>query len=258
MIDIKLDGMRDRRIAASDESRDVAPAPRLIFGRGSSARRVSEQIRPGLVFDAMRYATDRTVQDISDIVLHHTAGNECLSDDIPSDDHEVTSSARLDRVIAHFCVLTDGMVIYTHDLGHILNDGGGRRGIDIEFTGDFSHERVPPAMGTPARAGPTQLLAGRRLITALKEQIPSITHIHPHGQIQTNGTGKRDSCPGPDVWVNVGEWAVRELGLISEPPLRHRPPRPISRLMRNQAYLQQLEGDQPPPPADAAPSPITP
>ena len=80
-------------------------------------------------------------------------------------------------------------------------------------------------------------MAGRRLVGALKAQIPSIVRIHPHGQVQRrdrggqcgglgtrNVCGKLLSCPGPDVWMNVGEWATGSaLNLVSKETLPRLP-----------------------------------
>jgi hypothetical protein len=103
--------------------------------------------------------------------------------------------------------------------------------------------------------------AGRELVRALAGQMPRITHIHPHGQIQgrqrsddsvcggrdsDNPCGSLGSCPGPDIWINVGQWACAPrpdgLGLVSDPPLADLgyPLRSIDRQQLNPAYRREI------------------
>jgi hypothetical protein len=75
------------------------------------------------------------------------------------------------------------------------------------------------------------------LLARLKAAVPTIRHIHPHGQLDP---GKRDTCCGADVWMNVGEWAVERLGLESDTPFAgYGESRGISAQHRNFGYLRQ-------------------
>lgn len=140
---------------------------------------------------------------ITRIVLHQTAGHAFTASDLPGaeTDGDIHSHHRVDEIIAHFIVMQDGTVVYTHDVAFGLNDAGGAHGIDIEFAGHFAGD----TRHATARLSEDAILAGRALIYCLTEQIDTISTIHPHGQFQAN---KRRSCPGPDVWVNVGLWAI--------------------------------------------------
>jgi hypothetical protein len=237
-VDLFIPGLRDRRAAAADETH-APPAnggrPRDIFGRGTAARR-----RVGVVgrpFDVRSVTTDRGVDSITTIVLHQMA----VTHDAPlpdfSTDTDITSRHTLDRVIAHFIVRTDGALVYTHDIEHILNDGGGRRGIDIEFEGHYGNDRTP----SDPRLSEAAIRAGRRLLLWLDGFLPSLSHIHPHGQIQSGSSSKLHSCCGPDVWMNVGEWAVSNLSWECNQPVSSYANHGISERQRNAAYDQGIE-----------------
>ena len=230
-MDITLAGMRDRRIAASDHFISVAGAE--IYGRGSHARGRG----------ARGAAFDRAPDQITTIVLHQTAGAAIEGGAVVSPDDRSESHHRIDRIAAHFIVTGDGWPIYLRDVQFILSNAGGRRGIDIEFCGRFGHDRVPEGR----RLAPSAIRAGRNLVRALVEQIPSIRFIHPHGQVQqVESSDDRDygskyhSCSGPDIWVNVGEWAATALGLSTTPLTGTYQNHGISPLQANAAWRQEV------------------
>jgi hypothetical protein len=261
-MDIIMPCLRDRRIAASDEVGSVQTGqsgePIPIYGVGSVARTAGAQ--PG------RF--DRRPGDIRAVILHQTSGHALADQDLPPirTDTLRESRHRVDRIAAHFVILEDGTIVYTHDVQYLINSAGGRFGIDIEFSGNFSSTPAPvvTAPGRRPRGGvrftrldPRAILAGRNLLRHLKSVLPNLQYVHPHGQVQEphvrqitrdgitrtlTSIDKLNSCPGPDVWVNVGEWAVREVPLICEPPnpscYRHN--HGISRRQRDPDYDQHI------------------
>ena len=231
-MDIFVPGLRDRRMAAADENRTANN--REIYGRGTSARRLSQRSSGGN-FDVGQARNSRSANIINTIVLHQTTFYS--RDDLPSEseDNDISDDHRLDKVIAHFIVRADGTIIYTHDVEHILNSVSRRWGIDIEFEGKYGHEHIPQSN----RLRQTAIRSGHRLIFWLKGYLPNIQYIHPHGQIQRSG-GKRDSCSGPDIWINVGEWAVTNLNLTCDQTFARYPNRGISDAQRNSAYYQDI------------------
>jgi hypothetical protein len=109
----------------------------------------------------------------------------------------------------------DGTILHTHDLRYIISSGGGRHGVDIEFCGRWRSGSDPSGM----RMTPVSIRNGRALVSWLAMVCPNLQFIHPHGQIQTPTSGgartKAASCPGPDIWVNIGEWCTANFGLSS-------------------------------------------
>ena len=263
-MDIHISGIRDRRIAASDQYLDGnerqerqlfnthegpwdprrAHRGRWIYGGGSRPR-LSSQRRP-VGFDVSEIRFDRYSWDISTIVLHSTAGTGFREGDLPAEaqDSNRASHHRVDEIISHFVVLQDGTIVYNHDVQYILNDAGGRKGIDIEFAGNFPHTETIGSGAT--RLTHNAIGAGRQLVRYLASCIRPLLYIHPHGQVQKGPRGGRgaggkfDSCPGPDVWVNVGEWAVEHVHLIANEVDPYYPNHGISELQSNQAYRQNV------------------
>jgi hypothetical protein len=205
-MDIRSSVIRDRRAAASDEAISVAGSQ--IFGRGSHARGRG----------AAGVTGDRPAQQITTIILHQTAGAMVRGDSITSLDSAVASHHRVDRIAAHFVITVDGQAIYVHDVEFVMNNAGGRRGIDIEFCGRYGAGREPRGNRLTHEA----IRVGRQLVRDLAAAIPTIRHIHPHGQVQSTPAShdeepgpKYHSCCGPDIWVNVGMWAETTLGLMT-------------------------------------------
>lgn len=218
--------LRDRRIAASDEYFSTANAQ--IYGKGTRARsrgerrhrkshdRFSDQ-------DAARNleSFSRSISDINTIILHSTDGPifvDTLRFKKLKGDGNRSSNHRIDKITAHFVVTQDGQVFYTRDVRHILNTAGGKKGIDIEFAGRFSRKK---------RVEIAAINSGRNLVLALTQGISTIAYIHPHGQVQKIGSRgkcgrnrgntcrKINTCPGPDIWTNVGDYSVKQLSRLT-------------------------------------------
>ena len=147
---------------------------------------------------------------------------------------------RLDCIIAHLIVRRNGVIAYTHDVENVLNGTFALRdSIEIEFEGDYNNEEGPHPRDP--RPELQQIRAGRFLVQSLvRNSALNIGTIHPHQQYSP---GSRPNCPGPDIWVNVGEWAVNNvktknnlnLQTITGTSRRGRP-QTISNHMSNQAY----------------------
>jgi len=235
-MDIVLPGLRDRRIASADENR--TRNRRNIYARGTSARVLSDRSRGFRAgrFDVRRASLPARMRLIDTVVLHQT--NFFCSDDLPVEamDSRVESAHRLDVIIAHFVVRTNGVVIYTHDAEHVLNSVSGRHGVDIEFEGRYGNAETPSG----PRLSQEAIVSGRRLIAALIGALPCLEFIHPHGQIQRNPT-KLHTCCGPDIWINVGQWSAHHMHLICDTTASERPNNGISERQRNLAYDQRVE-----------------
>ncbi len=123
--------------------------------------------------------------------------------------------SRYDHTIAHFVILRRGDVLQVRPLTAGLNSVSNGRAVDIEFEGRYpSLRQIRHLRRTDAPVPhPTlpQLLAGRALLRHLRDT-QGIAHVWGHRQASRM---ERDNCPGPQLWYNVGEWAVRNLGLTS-------------------------------------------
>jgi hypothetical protein len=237
-MDLFIPGLRDRRIAAADETH--APPSRgerrHIYGDGTAARRAVEALGRRS-FDVRTSRPSRSVESLTTIVLHQMDVTHSAPLPDMTSDTNIDSDHSLDHVIAHFIVRTDGTLIYTHDIEHTLNDGGGRRGIDIEFEGDFGCRPTP----SDPRLSEAAIRGGRRLLLWLDGFLPGLSHIHPHGQVQRGDPSKLHTCCGPDVWMNVGEWAVQNFSWECNTPVSGYPNHGISDRQRNSAYDQGIE-----------------
>jgi hypothetical protein len=86
------------------------------------------------------------------------------------------------------------------------SNGFNSRSVAVEFVGNFPNER--DRWWRPGRFGrhkltPAQARGGRTLVTYLRRTL-RITHIFAHRQ----SNRRHSNCCGPQVWYNVGQWAV--------------------------------------------------
>jgi N-acetyl-anhydromuramyl-L-alanine amidase AmpD len=120
---------------------------------------------------------------------------------------------RYDRVTAHYAILPDGQILQLHPVSTYLyaSNGFNARSVAVEFAGNF-----PNTSGKCWEArkygchtlSAKQIDAGRKLIRRLVKEI-GLTHVLAHRQ----SSGSRENDPGPDIWSQVGQWAVDTLGL---------------------------------------------
>jgi hypothetical protein len=152
----------------------------------------------------------RTTSAISGIMLHQTS-------------FMTRSIDRMNSVIANYGVMPDGRVLFLRALDLALNSvGTDQHAIDIEMVGNYPgaqdirqarrrHEEVPhPPL--------VQIGAGRALVKHLQSQ-------HGLTRIMTHVQWRAKNCCGPHFWYNVGDWAIRNLGMTT-------PTTPRSRFIR--------------------------
>ena len=155
-------------------------------------------------------ARTRRPEEIDLVVLHQTGTPEMDPD-----------AQILDRVKAHVLVLQSGKVRLLHPLLARLRYGSSlwnRRCVTLEVQGNYPTRYNPdgsPVWWSPETAGaqvlgdhPEQIQAVRDVLAWLKGELPSVRFIGGHRQIQASKGG----CPGPDLWRQCGEFALRELG----------------------------------------------
>lgn len=149
----------------------------------------------------LRKGKPRDINKIYALVLHQTAfsrGND---------------TTKYDRIPVHFVITPNGKIIQLHPLTALLwsSNGFNTGSVAVEFVGNF--RSIEGRYYKPEKYGchtvtPEQIKAGRQLIQHLRKQIP-LTHILAHRQ----SSGDRANDPGPEVWFNVGQWAIHNLGL---------------------------------------------
>jgi hypothetical protein len=114
---------------------------------------------------------------------------------------------------AHFAITHDGRILQLHPVSALVwaSNGFNSRSVAVEFAGNFPSTRgrwwegEKFGMNRPTAA---QVTAGRQLIQHLVRTM-GLTHVLAHRQ----SSGTRENDPGPDIWFDVGQWAVNTLGL---------------------------------------------
>ena len=147
--------------------------------------------------DSSRRVRERDQAGVNALVLHQTSfsrGNGVGS---------------YNSVAAHFVILPNGTIVRLHENWFYLNSSNGlnSRSVAVEFVGNFPNEagrwwRNPS--GQEHNLSAAQARAGRNLVTYLRRSL-RITHIFAHRQANRG----HSNCCGPEIWYNVGEWALR-------------------------------------------------
>lgn len=154
----------------------------------------------------------RQLDEVDLVVLHQTGTRAPESFDAPG----------LDRVRAHVLVLDRGEVRLLHHPLTRLRYGSSAwnaRCVTIEVRANLPGRytaRGEPRWWRPELAGADriedkveQVRAARQLLRWLVGELPGLRYIGAHRQVQAGKGG----CCGPDLWHELGEWAIRELGL---------------------------------------------
>jgi len=119
-------------------------------------------------------------------------------------------------VHAHFVVLPDGTIVQLHPVeAYIIlaSSAFNNDAIAIEHAGNFPDEHGHYwEGGTYGRSVlSAQQISGACDLVKYLNQTYGVSFIFAHRQGEFEN--KRGNCPGPDIWYNVGEWAMRELGM---------------------------------------------
>lgn len=158
----------------------------------------------------------RAPLDIKGIVLHNTG-------------HHGQRSAQgwLDQIGVNFFIPANGVIHYCFDVleqrdGVAGHAAIGKQCVGVEFIGNFKNARGKfreKGVHKGHRDTPTrlQILAGRRLIRFLKFHY-RITKVYAHRHTDGN---RRGNDPGPEIWYNVGQWAIERLGLVNGGPSKN-------------------------------------
>lgn len=172
----------------------------------NGGRIVDRRKHARLSAEAASHTTTRKASDVHALVLHQmgfSRGND---------------PKRYDGVTAHYVVLPDGGIYWLHDHATRLPAAGGlnAQSVSVEFAGNLpsrAGSTDPKAFWNAQTHGMNQLErpqieGGRALVEALRRQ-GWLTHVLAHRQ----GGPMRENDPGPDVWREIGAWAVKRYGL---------------------------------------------
>lgn len=122
-------------------------------------------------------------------------------------------------VTAHFIILPNGQIVQLHGENEGLNASHGFNSytVAVEFAGNFPNTKgnwYKPEKFGQNYLTEEQISAGRYLIDYLRKRLPQmgspgLRHVFAHRQ----SDDQRQNCPGPDVWYQVGQWALDNRGL---------------------------------------------
>jgi len=124
---------------------------------------------------------------------------------------------RYKKVTAHFVIAPNGAVAQLHPLSARLSASHGfnSRSVSIEFAGNL--QSADGRWWRPEEYGrnhltPAQVDAGRRLLRMLSKL--GVRFVYAHRQSYAD----RENDPGPEIWSQVGQWAVAQLGMSDGGP----------------------------------------
>lgn len=121
---------------------------------------------------------------------------------------------------AHYVVMQDGRILHLHPIESfiIASSAFNEDAISIEFVGNFptdnGHYWQGEKFGKHTLSS-QQINGGRDLLRYLVDNY-GIAFVFAHRQGEA--VNSRGNCPGPDVWFNIGQWAVNNLGLSDGGP----------------------------------------
>lgn len=130
------------------------------------------------------------------------------------------------KVRAHFAIHRDGLIDALTPVAVRMRYGSGhvnRHCVSIEHEGNYAQgfdADGKPTFYKPTKFGahvlddaPGQVEASRALLRHLRGSLPGLRYVAAHRHIERGKPG----CPGPDLWREVGEWALHELDLEEYP-----------------------------------------
>jgi hypothetical protein len=142
---------------------------------------------------------DREASKVTGIVLHQMGFNR---------GNEIE---KYFPVTAHFVILPNGVLGWLHKFEESLYSSNflNPTTIAVEFAGNLKDDRGIWWKGIKQQDAltPEQVQAGRDLLLFLRDSF-GIRKVFAHRQAHQ----KKTNCCGPEIWSNVGEYAIRELG----------------------------------------------
>ena len=195
-------GIRDALGAAARTAKVVGHAAAGLLGGGSRiidlTAKADKSVRKGT----------RDPRTVTALVLHQMAC--CANRKDPLNSYL--------KIVSHYTILRDGRILQMHPISSLLwaSDGFNKRSVAVEFAGNLPDTKAKWWKGDTYGKNQltrAQVEAGRYLIQHLVKTI-GLKHVLAHRQ----SSGTRTNDPGPDIWFNVGQWAVDTLKLSDGGP----------------------------------------
>lgn len=144
--------------------------------------------------------TDRPQSDVTGVVLHQMGFSRG------------PAVEKYFPVTAHFIITSDGSIAQLHTVIKTLYASNHLNNFTmaVEFAGNLQNDRGQWWSGGTSqnKLTPEQVASGRFLMDVLKAAY-HIRRVYAHRQ----GTGPRKAnCCGPEIWFNVAEYAIMQLG----------------------------------------------
>ena len=166
--------------------------------------------------DKSRRLRIRPPEKVKALVLHQMACCFKVKDPL----------TRFLKMAPHFAILPDGRILQLHPLQAYTpaSNGFNAGSVGVEFAGNFPSTKgkwwISKDLRTEAQrkanqnqVTPQQIESGRYLVQYLVRAM-GLKTILAHRQ----SSGTRENDPGPDIWYNVGQWAIDNLGLSDGGP----------------------------------------
>jgi hypothetical protein len=153
----------------------------------------------------------RTLEETTAVVLHQTGFFGWKPD-----------NSNWAKIHAHFVVRRNGQVCILYDPEVRMTTGSNaanRFAVTIEHEGNYPNSSgnfyKPEKFGRSYLAdAPNQIAASRRLLEILHGLCPKMSAVFAHCQWSDN----RQNCCGPDLWREIGQWAVDNLAMTDGGP----------------------------------------
>lgn len=117
---------------------------------------------------------------------------------------------------AHFCIMFDGRIVQLHPCSRMIWHGNclSPGSVAVEFEGNFPNVKgrwwIDKDSRVQNKDKPTQAqFESGRFLTSYLKTVMGITHVLAHRQ----SSDSRENDPGPDIWYQIGQWALEKLGL---------------------------------------------
>ena len=188
------DFKRRDKVDTSEKASKKIFVKKKVYGDNPATGKVETDFYTGVKKRELVKRKTRNLKTIDSLVLHSTSVLRKKANDI----------TEYFKISVHFIIVPDGTIyrLYDDEVRCNGSHGFNDRSVAVEFEGKF---RSDSKNGEIGKEKPTQaqLKSGRKLIVYLKNKLPNFKYVLAHSQ------SSNKDCPGPEIWYNVGEWAIQ-------------------------------------------------